>query len=240
MQASTYDRWTFRQCRHAEGGACSFTFVFDSRKGPGTDFVAVWHARRDGPECNVFNVGPIGWSPRGPPRSSADRRSARSRSDSSRRRTRCAGTCDRSGSSSTTPRRIEAGSKPPRNAARAASPVRSFCGGRSGSPEDVMRGVAGGTILGVPLLYTQEIWLHGRSVASIVILAGLLAEVRRERGPPPSSGSARDGSCGPPRMRSLGWASPSCSQPPAHPAGPHRRRDLEENGSASSPSPRSR
>lgn len=36
-----------------------------------------------------------------------------------------------------------------------------------------MRGVAGGTILGVPLLYTQEIWLHGRSVAPIVILAGL-------------------------------------------------------------------
>ena len=38
-----------------------------------------------------------------------------------------------------------------------------------------MRGVAGGTILGVPLLYTQEIWLHGRSVAPIVILAALVA-----------------------------------------------------------------
>jgi putative integral membrane protein (TIGR02587 family) len=37
-----------------------------------------------------------------------------------------------------------------------------------------MRGVAGGTILGVPLLYTQEIWLHGRSVAPLIILAGLL------------------------------------------------------------------
>lgn len=36
-----------------------------------------------------------------------------------------------------------------------------------------MRGVAGGTILGVPLLYTQEIWLHGRTVAPILILAGL-------------------------------------------------------------------
>lgn len=36
-----------------------------------------------------------------------------------------------------------------------------------------MRGVAGGTILGAPLLYTQEIWLHGRSVAPLVILAGL-------------------------------------------------------------------
>jgi putative integral membrane protein (TIGR02587 family) len=41
------------------------------------------------------------------------------------------------------------------------------------SAEDVMRGVAGGTILGVPLLYTQETWLHGRSVSPLVILAGL-------------------------------------------------------------------
>lgn len=56
MQASSYDRWTLRQCRHAEGGACSFTFAFDSRKGPATDFVAVWHARVNGPECGVFNV----------------------------------------------------------------------------------------------------------------------------------------------------------------------------------------
>jgi putative integral membrane protein (TIGR02587 family) len=38
---------------------------------------------------------------------------------------------------------------------------------------DVMRGVAGGVILGVPLLYTQETWLHGRSVSPSVILAGL-------------------------------------------------------------------
>jgi putative integral membrane protein (TIGR02587 family) len=42
-------------------------------------------------------------------------------------------------------------------------------------PEDVMRGVAGGALLGVPLLYTQETWLHGRSVSPLVILAGLLA-----------------------------------------------------------------
>lgn len=41
--------------------------------------------------------------------------------------------------------------------------------------EDVMRGVAGGVLLGVPLLYTQETWLHGRSVAPLVILVGLLA-----------------------------------------------------------------
>ena len=41
------------------------------------------------------------------------------------------------------------------------------------SAEDVMRGVAGGALLGVPLLYTQETWLHGRSVTPLVILAGL-------------------------------------------------------------------
>lgn len=38
-----------------------------------------------------------------------------------------------------------------------------------------MRGVAGGVILGVPLLYTQETWLHGRSVAPLVILIGVIA-----------------------------------------------------------------
>ncbi len=43
------------------------------------------------------------------------------------------------------------------------------------SAEDVMRGVAGGVILGVPLLYTQETWLHGRSIAPVVILAGVIA-----------------------------------------------------------------
>jgi putative integral membrane protein (TIGR02587 family) len=37
-----------------------------------------------------------------------------------------------------------------------------------------MRGVAGGVILGVPLLYTQETWLHGRSVSPLVILAGVI------------------------------------------------------------------
>jgi uncharacterized membrane protein len=38
-----------------------------------------------------------------------------------------------------------------------------------------MRGVAGGAILGVPLLYTQETWLHGWSVSPVVILAGVIA-----------------------------------------------------------------
>ncbi len=40
--------------------------------------------------------------------------------------------------------------------------------------EDVMRGVAGGALLGVPLLYTQETWLHGRSISPVIILAGLV------------------------------------------------------------------
>jgi len=40
--------------------------------------------------------------------------------------------------------------------------------------EDVMRGVAGGVLLGVPLLYTQETWLHGRSISPVIILGGLL------------------------------------------------------------------
>jgi putative integral membrane protein (TIGR02587 family) len=47
--------------------------------------------------------------------------------------------------------------------------------GKATSAEDVMRGVAGGALLGVPLLYTQETWLHGRSVSPVLILAGFLA-----------------------------------------------------------------
>jgi putative integral membrane protein (TIGR02587 family) len=46
--------------------------------------------------------------------------------------------------------------------------------GKATSAEDVMRGVAGGAILGVPLLYTQETWLHGRTVSPVVILAGVI------------------------------------------------------------------
>lgn len=45
---------------------------------------------------------------------------------------------------------------------------------RPTAPSDLMRGVAGGVILGVPLLYTQEVWDHGRTLDSGVIL-GLLA-----------------------------------------------------------------
>jgi putative integral membrane protein (TIGR02587 family) len=46
--------------------------------------------------------------------------------------------------------------------------------GKATSAVDVMRGVAGGAILGVPLLYTQETWLHGRGVSPVVILAGVV------------------------------------------------------------------
>jgi hypothetical protein len=35
-----------------------------------------------------------------------------------------------------------------------------------------MRGVTDGSIFGVPLLHTQETWLHGRSVSPLVILGG--------------------------------------------------------------------
>lgn len=41
----------------------------------------------------------------------------------------------------------------------------------STTPEDAMRGVAGGFILGVPLVYTQEVWFHGGNLTPISILA---------------------------------------------------------------------
>jgi putative integral membrane protein (TIGR02587 family) len=42
------------------------------------------------------------------------------------------------------------------------------------TPEDAMRGVAGGFVLGVPLVYTQEVWFHGGNLSPRAIL-GLLA-----------------------------------------------------------------
>ena len=42
------------------------------------------------------------------------------------------------------------------------------------TPEDAMRGVAGGFVLGVPLVYTQEVWFHGGNLSPLAIL-GLLA-----------------------------------------------------------------
>ena len=44
-------------------------------------------------------------------------------------------------------------------------------GSRGTTPQDLMRGVAGGALLGVPLLYTQEIWDHGQTLDAVVILA---------------------------------------------------------------------
>ena len=41
------------------------------------------------------------------------------------------------------------------------------------SMADLMRGVGGGTLLGVPLVYTQEVWMHGVTTHPFVIL-GLL------------------------------------------------------------------
>ena len=46
--------------------------------------------------------------------------------------------------------------------------------GKATCAEDVKRGVEGGAILGVPMLYTQETWLHGRSVSPVVILVGVI------------------------------------------------------------------
>lgn len=40
---------------------------------------------------------------------------------------------------------------------------------------DLMRGVAGGILLGVPLLYTQEVWDHGETLDPLVILGVLAA-----------------------------------------------------------------
>lgn len=39
---------------------------------------------------------------------------------------------------------------------------------------DLMRGVAGGVILGLPLVYTQEVWLHGATIRPVVILGVLV------------------------------------------------------------------
>jgi putative integral membrane protein (TIGR02587 family) len=44
---------------------------------------------------------------------------------------------------------------------------------RPTSGPDFMRGVSGGVILGLPLVYTQEVWLHGATLPHVVIL-GLL------------------------------------------------------------------
>ena len=53
LQATTYGRWTLRQCRRAD--ACSFTFELDSRRGPGVDVVVFWDVDRSQPSCTVYN-----------------------------------------------------------------------------------------------------------------------------------------------------------------------------------------
>jgi putative integral membrane protein (TIGR02587 family) len=40
--------------------------------------------------------------------------------------------------------------------------------------QDLLRGIAGGTIVGVPLLYTMEVWFHGVSFNTMHLLGALL------------------------------------------------------------------
>lgn len=42
-------------------------------------------------------------------------------------------------------------------------------------PDDAMRGVSGAVILGVPLIYTQEVWFHGGNLSPELILGLLVA-----------------------------------------------------------------
>lgn len=42
--------------------------------------------------------------------------------------------------------------------------------GRRTTPEEAARGLAGGVILGLPLVYTQEVWTHGGSIHPVAIL----------------------------------------------------------------------
>lgn len=43
------------------------------------------------------------------------------------------------------------------------------------SPQDAMRGVSGAVILGVPLIYTQEVWFHGGNLSPEAILGLMVA-----------------------------------------------------------------
>jgi Putative integral membrane protein (DUF2391) len=76
-----------------------------------------------------------------------------------------------------------------------------------------MRGVAGGAILGVPLLYTQETWLHGRSVSPVVILAGVIIAFAANVALSYFVGFRPGRPTDPRRTPSLGWGCPSCSPP---------------------------
>ena len=85
--------------------------------------------------------------------------------------------------------------------------------GKATSAEDVMRGVAGGAILGVPLLYTQETWLHGRSVSPVVILAGVLVVLGVNMALSYFVGFRPGRTHRPTEEPWSGWGYPSCSPP---------------------------
>jgi hypothetical protein len=55
VQATTYDRWTLRQCQR--GDSCSFVLVLDSRRGADADVIAFWDVdRHRRPSCNAYNA----------------------------------------------------------------------------------------------------------------------------------------------------------------------------------------
>ena len=55
FQATTYDRWTLRQCQRVD--SCSFVLVLDSRRGPDADVIAFWDVdRHRRPSCNAYNA----------------------------------------------------------------------------------------------------------------------------------------------------------------------------------------
>ena len=55
FQATSYDRWTLRQCQRAD--SCSFVFELDSRRGLKADVFAFWDVdRHRRPSCNAYNA----------------------------------------------------------------------------------------------------------------------------------------------------------------------------------------
>ena len=55
FQATTYGRWTLRQCQRVD--SCSFVFLVDSRRGPDADVLAFWDVdRHRRPSCNAYNA----------------------------------------------------------------------------------------------------------------------------------------------------------------------------------------
>ena len=55
FQATTYDRWTLRQCQRVD--SCSFIFGLDSRLDTDEDVLAFWDVdRHRRPSCNAYNA----------------------------------------------------------------------------------------------------------------------------------------------------------------------------------------